>query len=68
MEPDYDEDDIFTAAEMEAFSPAERREIVDEMQLLEELGMGADGSAMHLGDDDWFGQPWEPERNVADDA
>lgn len=56
-------DDIFTDAELDALTPQERAETLREMQELEANGLAADGTAMHLGDEDWYGGMWEPQPN-----
>jgi hypothetical protein len=37
----------------------------EEEEFLEQMGLGADGTRMQLGDTDLTGRPWEPDR--ADD-
>jgi hypothetical protein len=38
-------------------------DLPDEEELfLEEMGLGADGTRMQLGDPDYTGRPWEPDR------
>jgi predicted NUDIX family NTP pyrophosphohydrolase len=34
----------------------------DEEEFLEEMGLGADGTRMQLGDRDFTGRLWEPDR------
>jgi hypothetical protein len=56
-------DDLFNDVEIEALTPEERAETIREMQEIEANGLAADGTAMHLGDEDFFGRDWQPEPN-----
>jgi hypothetical protein len=58
-----DADDLFTDEELEAMTPAERAEAHREMEEVMANGLAPDGSAMHLGDEDLDGLPWQPSPN-----